>query len=65
MSAQEKALALKRAAELYVAACLADGPHTERPIARGAFLEGIAIEYADAVREEKKKSRAARARARR
>lgn len=48
--------ALHRAAELYVSACLADG-YGPRVAERGAFLEGMAIEYAQAVAKERKKKR--------
>ncbi len=50
----EASRALKRAAELYVAACLADGLGTQRAAERGAFLEGMAVEYAQAVTKERK-----------
>jgi hypothetical protein len=54
-SATKKAAwGLRRAAQLYVSACLADGPGG-RVEERGALLEGAAIEYAKAVAADRPK----------
>lgn len=56
------ARALRRAAELYVAMLLTEGTlRSERALERGAALEAIAVEYGNAVREEKRCASRARA----
>lgn len=45
---------LRRAAQIYVSACLADGPGA-RVEERGALLEGAAIEYAKAIAADRPK----------
>jgi len=45
---------LRRAAQIYVAACLADG-EGPRPEERGALLEGAALEFAQAVKSDRPK----------